>query len=208
MKRIALFSALAGGFLAVSILLAGCVSAEEYAQAQADSERLTKAIEARDADLAELTAQLEVAVNADDAPTVTELVNTINGIVTANSEDNAKLAEALGTMDKNDKGWAWAEAIAGGVTTMLGVGGIGGAAVGRMRGRYQSAVATASTLADETVADFNGLIAAITAGGGPMDKQATRDAMKHYPGLKDRVTNRRGEIGDKVRTTVKPPETP
>ena len=50
---------------------------------------------------------------------------------------------------------------------------------------------------------FDGVVASVAAGGGPVDPQAVRDAMSHYPGLKERVTATRVRIGDKKIEAVK-----
>ncbi len=215
MKRAALIIALCSLPL---LVMGGCgwfgiVSSEDYAQAQADAERLAGQIETRDMNLAELTKELEVAVAANDPMTVTQLVEAIKVQTNANSADNAAMAAALGTMDNSDGGWDLLQTAAGAVTTMLVGTPIGAAVVGGVRKRSAAVVleateltSAATKLYEGTLGDFNGLIGAFAAGGGPKNVQATRDFMKHHPGLKDRVTDRRVEIGDKIRTTVAPPE--
>lgn len=49
---------------------------------------------------------------------------------------------------------------------------------------------------------FEGVVAAVAAGGGPKNSEATRQAMAAVPGLKDRVTRTRVKIGDKRMEAV------
>jgi chromosome segregation ATPase len=50
--------------------------------------------------------------------------------------------------------------------------------------------------------NFEGVVAAVAAGGGPKNSEAARAAMAAVPGLKDRVTQARVRIGDKRMEAV------
>lgn len=203
MKRIILVVVL---FIGSSALLVGCVTAAEYAHAQAEAARLEIAISENEAKQADLIDQLEAAMNStapDSAEKVAAAITLIRESIATNDELKAMWAENNATMDKSDSGWDFVQTAAGAITTLLIGAPVGAGIVGSMRKRH----AVVSTELSGAVGDFEGLIAAFAAGGGPKDPAAVRRSMRTRVGLKDRVTDHRVAIGDKVRTTTKSEDT-
>ena len=175
--------------IAALVLLGGCVSAGQLAEAHATIDTMTSTLAVLDEELDGLKADL-LAINADD-PDSEDYADKLIALINDKSATARKVSDALqaasNTVNQSDSAWGWAEAAAGALAMFVPGAGAGITLVRRSRRA------------------FEGVVASIAAGGGPVNPEAARAAMSHYKGLKARVTASRVAIGDKVMDAVKPP---
>jgi len=173
----------------LSIIGFGCAmtpDAAEQLAGQANS--ANNSIGVISEEIAGLRADLE-ALNAEDpeaADAAAALIDLIDSKADEIERWQGVLDDATAKLAQAEDGWDLAEIIMG-----VGAGLFPPLAVG-------------VPILQRSRRAFEGVIASVAAGGGPKDAQAVRDAMAHYPGLKERVTNTRVKLGDKVRVAVKP----
>ena len=123
----------------------------------------------------------------------------IDGLSDDRSDFLSTWQDANEKLQAAEDGWGVAESlfsIAGGFFPALGIGGI-------FVRRAGNVIRGLNAEIGGHIADFNGVVDAMAAGGGPVNKALATNAMKTVDGLKDRVTNRRVQIGDKELKAVK-----
>lgn len=192
--------------LAVVVVAPGCMTAEEYgagiAAADAKVTEATTAGEVLKAEIAGLRADLEALGKRD--PVTGELVAgpagadaalDLAGIIDSKTAEATKWLDRLSAAElaarkareeaaEASNAWDWAEVLAG-----LAAGVFPPAAI-------------AVPMVTRSRRAFDGVVAAVAAGGGPKDSAATRQAMAAVPGLKERVTRARVRMGDKRMEAV------
>ena len=128
------------------------------------------------------------AIKADD-PDAADMIDTLIAAWDEKTEEAAKLEEVILTTAKKladaDKGWAWAEMLAGAATIAFPAAGISIPVI--RRGRRM----------------LEGVIGSMAAGGGPVNGKLANKFMATVPGLKKLVTDHRVTIGDKELKAVK-----
>lgn len=183
---------------------------------QRGADDTTKAIAAINTELGGVRDELAQQV-ADAEPGSEKwkagVVAFIDGLSSDRDSFMGAITDANAKLQSADDGWGMAEAlfsIAGGFFPPAALGGIfirrGRNVIRELNGEVAEGVVRRVALTQEVesgIIDFNGVIAAMAAGGGPADKGEATRAMMTIPGLKDRVTARRVAIGDKEMKAVK-----
>ena len=181
MKRTTLLLA-----LSLSLCLTGCKSAQDVGEAQ-------KTITAGEAMLETISTELE-GLKADLAlldrtdPDAAETADAFIELINEKGEEWNRVVGAVttayDTASSSDNAWGWLEAIAGAVAVFVPGAGIALPIIRRSRNA------------------FDGVVAAIEEGGGPVNKEETRSAM-NLLGIKGRVTASRVRQGFKTMEAVK-----
>jgi len=169
-----------------AVLSPGCMSAakvQETAQLAGEAESALDVIKGELAGLKEDLANLNPE-DPDAQETADKLVTFINDKTAEAEKWMGVLQDATGKLAKVEDGYGLAELIATGVASFFPPAAVAVPIIRRSRRM------------------FEGVVSSVAAGGGPKDSQAVRDAMAHYPGLKDYVTSVRVKIGDKELKAV------
>jgi len=170
-----------------AVLVPSCTSAQKVGEAHADKVAAEGALDVIQRELVGLRTDLE-AINVED-PDAEEATDMLVALLTEKTEAANKVITALKNANKiieaDKTAWGWTEA-----------------ALGLATGFFPP-LAVATPLLKRSRRAFEGVVASVAAGGGPKDPEAVRQAMSHYPGLKDRVTATRVKIGDKTMEAVK-----
>jgi len=181
MKRTTLLLA-----LGLSLCLSGCKSPQEVGEARATITAGEAMLETLNTEMAGLRADLET-ISATD-PDAQETADALIALLEEKGQDYERwvgaLTSAYDTASTSDNAWGWLEAIAGAAAVFVPGAGIALPIIRRSRNA------------------FDGVVAAIEEGGGPVNKDATRTAM-NLLGIKDRVTASRVSQGFKTIEAVK-----
>ena len=165
----------------------GCMGVDRVEALVAERESALSAIDVLTNEFSGLKADLE-AISADD-PDAAAMADKLLALMDEKSAEALKwtriVKESAEKLSKAEDGWAWAETIAGIATGFF------------------PPLAVAVPMIRRGRNMFNGVVGAMAAGGGPRDAKRAREFMNTVPGLKDRVTAQRVEIGDKEMQAVK-----
>lgn len=175
-------------FMFIVVLgLAGCMSPEQAQGLANEAEQARSMLEVFQEEVAGLKSDL-AAIAADD-PDAAETADKILAIMESKTAEAEKWVTALSNANEQlsqaEGGWEVLETLTG-----LAAG-------------FFPPVAIAVPFIRRSRRMFNGVVDAVAAGGGVKNAEDTRKAMLMVAGLKDRVTNRRVEIGDKEMKAVK-----
>lgn len=167
--------------------LTGCMGLDKALGLKAEGDAAQTAYDIVVEEMAGLRADFAV-LKADD-PDAASMIDALIEAWDEKTTEASKLEEVILSTAKKladaDKGWAWAEMLAGAAALAVPGAGIALPIIRRSRRMLE------------------GVIGSMAAGGGPVDGKLANKFMATIPGLKDLVTDHRVAIGDKVRKAVK-----
>ena len=189
-----LFVAIIGTAYAV-----GCMTPKQASELRATMDQGTSRVHELNAQIEDFKVDLRALVaKGETDPDAADLAAQFVSIINSTTEERDKwldvLTQAKDKLDSHEEGWNLAQTAVDTLAVFVPMAAVGGTLLRKAR-----AAATGHAAA------FEGVVRAMAQGGGPKDGPAARRAMKMIPGLKDRVTDMRVEIGDKVRTTEPAP---
>ena len=177
-------------FIIIAVLCLGCTGCMGLNEALGVKTEGYVALSAFDVVVAEmdgLRADFE-KIKADD-PDAGDMIDAVIAAWDEKTGEAAKLKEVIVSTAKKladaDKGWAWAETMAGAATILFPAAGLSIPIIRRSRKMLE------------------GVIGSMAAGGGPVNGKLANKFMATVPGLKKIVTDHRVTIGDKELKAVK-----